>query len=112
MAASRTPAGIGSRRLVVGAHYGVGGFLAQRLTAIVLALYVAFLFIVLLVRRDLSYEGWAGMFAVPTAFAGIWGMNFTHMPELEWYYGYPVALFIIAAACAFLYWRFKKSGWL
>jgi succinate dehydrogenase / fumarate reductase membrane anchor subunit len=63
MAASRTPAGIGSRRLVVGAHYGVGGFLAQRLTAIVLALYVAFLFIVLLVRRDLSYEGWAGMFA-------------------------------------------------
>lgn len=55
---------------------------------------------------------WAGMFAVPTAFAGIWGMNFEHMPELEWYYGYPLALFIIAAACAFLYYRFKKSGWL
>lgn len=56
--------------------------------------------------------GWAGMFAVPTAFAGLWGMNFKHMPELEWYYGYPVALFIIAGACLFLYWRFKKSGWL
>jgi len=56
--------------------------------------------------------GWAGMFAVPTAFAGIWGMNFKYMPELEWYYGYPLALFIIAAACLFLYWRFKKSGWL
>ena len=55
---------------------------------------------------------WAGMFAVPTAFAGIWGMNFEHMPELEWYYGYPFALFLIAGACAFLYWRFKKSGWL
>jgi magnesium transporter len=55
---------------------------------------------------------WAGMFAVPTAFAGIWGMNFEHMPELEWYYGYPLALFVIAAACAFLYYRFKKSGWL
>jgi magnesium transporter len=55
---------------------------------------------------------WAGMFAVPTAFAGIWGMNFEHMPELEWYYGYPFALFVIAAACAILYRRFKKSGWL
>jgi succinate dehydrogenase / fumarate reductase membrane anchor subunit len=63
MAASRTPTGIGPKRLVVGAHYGVGGFLAQRLTAIVLAVYVAFLVIVLLVRRDLSYDGWAGMFA-------------------------------------------------
>jgi magnesium transporter len=52
------------------------------------------------------------MFAVPTAFAGIWGMNFQHMPELEWYYGYPLALFTIAGACAFLYYRFKKSGWL
>jgi len=55
---------------------------------------------------------WAGMFAIPTAFAGLWGMNFKHMPELDWYYGYPLALFIIAAACAFLYWRFKRSGWL
>ncbi len=55
---------------------------------------------------------WAGMFAVPTAFAGIWGMNFQHMPELEWYYGYPMALFTIAGACVFLYFRFKKSGWL
>lgn len=55
---------------------------------------------------------WAGMFAVPTAFAGLWGMNFKHMPELEWYYGYPMALFIIAGACGFLYWQFKKSGWL
>jgi len=55
---------------------------------------------------------WAGMFAVPTAFAGIWGMNFKYMPELEWYYGYPIALFTIAGACLFLYYRFKKSGWL
>jgi magnesium transporter len=55
---------------------------------------------------------WAGMFAVPTAFAGLWGMNFRYMPELEWYYGYPLALFTIAAACVFLYRHFKKSGWL
>ena len=55
---------------------------------------------------------WAGMFAVPTAFFGLWGMNFKYMPELEWYYGYPFALFSVAGACLFLYWRFKKSGWL
>jgi len=55
---------------------------------------------------------WAGIFAVATAFAGIWGMNFKSMPELQWEYGYPAALAIIAAACGFLYRRFKRSGWL
>ena len=39
---------------------------------------------------------WAGIFAVATAFAGIWGMNFEHMPELKWKYGYPAALGLIA----------------
>ena len=61
--ASMSPEGIGRKRLVVGAHYGVGGFLAQRLTAIVLALYAAFLIVVLLLTGDLSYMGWAGLFA-------------------------------------------------
>jgi magnesium transporter len=55
---------------------------------------------------------WAGIFAVATAFAGIWGMNFKAMPELQWDYGYPVALAIIAAACYALYFRFKRVGWL
>ncbi len=55
---------------------------------------------------------WAGIFAVATAFAGIWGMNFKSMPELEWRYGYPVALTTIAVACTILYRRFRKSGWL
>ncbi len=55
---------------------------------------------------------WAGIFAIATAFAGIWGMNFKHMPELEWLYGYPMALGIIALACIVLFWRFKKAGWL
>ena len=59
-----------------------------------------------------SLAAWAGMFAVPTALFGLWGMNFKHMPELDWYYGYPFALFTAAAACGLLYWRFKKSGWL
>ena len=55
---------------------------------------------------------WAGIFAVATAFAGIWGMNFTVMPELQWKYGYPLALGIIVSACAFLYFRFRRMGWL
>jgi magnesium transporter len=55
---------------------------------------------------------WAGIFAVATAFAGIWGMNFEHMPELRWQYGYPVALTLIATTCYLLYRRFRKAGWL
>ncbi|MGH6645776.1 magnesium/cobalt transporter CorA [Aquabacterium sp.] len=55
---------------------------------------------------------WAGIFAVATAFAGIWGMNFEHMPELKWHWGYPTALGVIAATCVVLYWRFRRAGWL
>lgn len=55
---------------------------------------------------------WAGIFAVATAFAGIWGMNFDVMPELKWRWGYPVALGVIASTCAFVAWRFRRAGWL
>jgi magnesium transporter len=55
---------------------------------------------------------WAGIFAVATAFAGIWGMNFSHMPELEWEYGYFAGLGVIVSASAFLWWRFRKARWL
>jgi magnesium transporter len=55
---------------------------------------------------------WAGIFAVATAFAGVWGMNFEGMPELHWRYGYPLALGLIAAAGGYLYWRFRRAGWL
>ena len=55
---------------------------------------------------------WAGIFAVATAFAGIWGMNFNHMPELEWKYGYPFGIAVIAGTSAFLWWRFRKAKWL
>lgn len=55
---------------------------------------------------------WAGIFAVATAFVGIWGMNFNVMPELHWKYGYPAALSVIALICSILYRRFKKVGWL
>jgi len=55
---------------------------------------------------------WAAIFAVSTALAGIWGMNFDVIPELKWQYGYPMALAIIASTACFLYWRFRRRGWL
>jgi magnesium transporter len=55
---------------------------------------------------------WAGIFAVASMFASLWGMNFKNMPELQFEYGYPMALAIIAAACALLYRAFRRSGWL
>ncbi len=55
---------------------------------------------------------WAGIFAVATAFAGIWGMNFQNMPELKLPWGYPAALAIIVASCSFMWWRFRRAGWL
>jgi magnesium transporter len=55
---------------------------------------------------------WAGIFAVATAFAGIWGMNFQNMPELKLAWGYPAALAIIAFACVFMWWRFRRARWL
>ena len=55
---------------------------------------------------------WAAIFAASTALAGIWGMNFEHMPELKWAFGYPMALAVIFSAGAVLYWRFRRAGWL
>lgn len=55
---------------------------------------------------------WAAIFAVTTAFAGIWGMNFEIMPELRWALGYPAALLLMAAVAGYLYLRFRRSGWL
>ena len=55
---------------------------------------------------------YAGIFAVATMFAGIWGMNFKAMPELEWEYGYPFAISVIAGSAGLLFWRFRKAGWL
>jgi magnesium transporter len=55
---------------------------------------------------------WAAILAVPTAVAGIYGMNFEFMPELHWRFGYPIIVAAIGAVCAYLYYRFRKSGWL
>lgn len=55
---------------------------------------------------------WAAILAVPTAVAGIYGMNFDVMPELHWRFGYFAILGLIAAACAGLWIRFRAIGWL
>lgn len=55
---------------------------------------------------------WAAIIAVPTAVAGIYGMNFKYMPELEWRYGYAMALSVMFTACFLLYRGFRRNGWL
>jgi magnesium transporter len=55
---------------------------------------------------------WAAIIAVPTMIAGVYGMNFRHMPELDWWFGYPLSLGTMVAACGGLFIGFKRSGWL
>ena len=54
----------------------------------------------------------ATLFAIPTAIAGIYGMNFDHMPELSWTFGYPLVVGFTLTVCLLVYRRFRKSGWL
>jgi magnesium transporter len=58
------------------------------------------------------FAGWAAILAVPTMIAGIYGMNFKFMPELDWQYGYPLILAITIIACGLIYSGFKRAGWL
>ena len=62
------------------------------------------------ITRQLA--AWAAILAVPTAIAGIYGMNFENMPELHERYGYFVVLALIVVICLWLYDRFKRTGWL
>jgi magnesium transporter len=62
------------------------------------------------ITRQLA--AWAAILAVPTAIAGIYGMNFTHMPELDSPLGYPAVLLAIGGICVGLYVRFKRARWL
>lgn len=55
---------------------------------------------------------WAGILAVPTAMAGIYGMNFVDMPELHWKYGYPMVLTVVVVVCIALYVNFRRAKWL
>jgi len=55
---------------------------------------------------------YAALVAVPTMIAGIYGMNFEHMPELDWAFGYPLSIAVMAAIDGYLFYRFRKAGWL
>ena len=55
---------------------------------------------------------YAALVAVPTMIAGIYGMNFEHMPELSWAFGYPTVVGLMAAIDTYLFIRFRKAGWL
>jgi magnesium transporter len=57
-------------------------------------------------------SAWVAIAAVPTMVAGIYGMNFEHMPELGWTFGYPLVLGVTALICGLLYRQFRRSGWL
>jgi magnesium transporter len=60
-------------------------------------------------RRLAAY---AALVAVPTMIAGVYGMNFEHMPELEWAFGYPLAVGMMVVLDVFLFFRFRKAGWI
>ena len=62
------------------------------------------------ITRQLA--AWAAILAVPTAIAGIYGMNFDVMPELRWAWGYPAVMALIGTICVGLWLRFRKIGWL
>ena len=57
-------------------------------------------------------SAWAAIIAVPTMIAGLYGMNFEHMPELSWKYGYPLVLVVILVVSGLLHRQFRRSGWL
>jgi magnesium transporter len=57
-------------------------------------------------------SAWVAIIALPTLIAGIYGMNFTHMPELDWRFGYPLVLGVMVASCFALYRNFKRREWL
>jgi len=57
-------------------------------------------------------SAWVAIIAMPTMIAGVYGMNFEHMPELGWAFGYPFTLVLMVTACVFLYLLFRRRGWL
>ncbi len=58
------------------------------------------------------FAAYAALVAVPTMIAGIYGMHFTHMPELDWAVGYPFSVGLMVVIDAVIFWRFRKAGWL
>ena len=63
-------------------------------------------------RITRKLAAWAAILAVPTAIAGIYGMNFKYIPELQWEYSYFIVMAVIFLICGFLYRRFRRDRWL
>ena len=64
-------------------------------------------------NRDMrKISAWVAIAAVPTAVAGIYGMNFEDMPELDWAWGYHSVLAVMALVCTLLYRTFRRNNWL
>ena len=64
-------------------------------------------------NRDMRrISAWVAIIAVPTMVFGLYGMNFEHMPELKWTFGYPLVVAVTLLICAVLYRKFKDTGWL
>jgi magnesium transporter len=64
-------------------------------------------------NRDMRrISAWVAIAVVPTMIFGLYGMNFEHMPELGWTFGYPAVLLLVVIICAVLYRKFKRTGWL
>ncbi|MEO6627944.1 MAG: CorA family divalent cation transporter, partial [Aquihabitans sp.] len=57
-------------------------------------------------------SAWAAIGLLPTAVAGVYGMNFANMPELDWEFGYFLVVGLISVACLLLYRTFRRNGWL
>jgi magnesium transporter len=72
------------------------------------------LLLVSLAQNDVTKKltGWAAILSIPLAIASIYGMNFKFMPELEQPYGYPIVMTIMLGLCGFLFYRFRRAGWL
>jgi magnesium transporter len=56
--------------------------------------------------------GWGAILAIPTMVFSLYGMNFRHMPELDWRFGYPLVIAVVVMGCAWLYRRLRRAGWL
>jgi magnesium transporter len=72
------------------------------------------LLLVSLAQNDVTKKltGWAAILSIPLAIASIYGMNFKNMPELEQPLGYPTVMVVMAALCGYLFYRFRRAGWL
>lgn len=91
----------------------ISGAIDRLRDAIATAIH-ANLTLVTIEQSDISKRlaAWAAIFAAMTALAGIWGMNFRNMPELDWRFGYPGALIAMGVVAVMLYRRFRRAGWI